>query len=225
MVKKMYTVEIGTEKRTYEEGTTYEWIAQDYQEQYEDDIVLVLVDGKLQELPKEIKGDCKLEFITTGTAIGNETYRRSMCLMMVKAIYDVAGHTHVKKVRVDFSVSKGYYCKIDGDFKIRKEFLQKVKQRMLHMVDEQLPIQKRSVHIDDAIGLFKEHGMHDKERLFQYRRASWVNLYRINEFEDYYYGYMVPHAGYLKYFELYPYDDGFVIQMPGKRGAKSCAAV
>lgn len=217
---KMYTVEIGNEKRTYDSETTYEWIAQDYQKKYQDQIVLVLVDGKLQELPKKIKGDCKVEFITTGTAIGNETYRRSLCLMLVKAIYDVAGHIHVKKVRIDFSVSKGYYCTIDGDFKIRREFLQKVRQRMMHMVDEQLPIHKRSLHIDDAIGLFRQHGMYDKERLFQYRRVSKVNLYRINEFEDYYYGYMVPHAGYLKYFDLYLYDEGFVIQMPTKEAPK-----
>ena len=57
-------------------------------------------------------------------------------------------------------------------------------------------------------------GCNDKEKLFTYRRVSKVNIYSMNEFEDYYYGYMVPiSAGYLKYFKLYKYDDGFVIQM------------
>ena len=58
--------------------------------------------------------------------------------------------------------------------------------------------------------------MHDKEKLFMYRRVSKVNIYSMNEFEDYYYGYMVPDAGYLKYFKLYLYDEGFVLQMPAK---------
>ncbi len=58
--------------------------------------------------------------------------------------------------------------------------------------------------------------MTDKEKLFSYRRVSRVNLYRINEFEDYYYGYMVPNTSYLKWFELYLFADGFVLQMPQK---------
>ena len=57
------------------------------------------------------------------------------------------------------------------------------------MVEKNLPIQKKSVHTDDAIAMFGEHGMHDKERLFHYRRVSRVNIYSMNEFEDYYYGY------------------------------------
>ena len=64
---------------------------------------------------------------------------------------------------------------------------------------------------------FARHGMHDKEKLFAYRRVSKVNIYSMNEFEDYYYGYMVPSTGYLKYFKLYPYDDGFVLQMPEQK--------
>ena len=59
--------------------------------------------------------------------------------------------------------------------------------------------------------------MYDKERLFGYRRVSKVNIYRMNEFEDYYYGYMVPDSGYLKNFALHLYDEGFVLQMPFRK--------
>ena len=58
--------------------------------------------------------------------------------------------------------------------------------------------------------------MHDKEKLFYYRRVSRVNIYNIEEFEDYYYGYMVPDTGYLKYFDLLLYDKGFVLMMPNR---------
>lgn len=59
--------------------------------------------------------------------------------------------------------------------------------------------------------------MYDKEKLFRYRRSSRVNIYNLEEFEDYFYGYMVWHTGYLKYFKLYPYDEGFVMQMPTRK--------
>lgn len=220
MAGEMCTVYIGNEEKVYEKGTTYEQIASEYQKQYADDIVLVFSDGKLQELPKKIKPGCRVEFVTTASAIGIATYRRSMCLLLVKAIYDVAGREKVEKVRIQFSVSKGYYCTVKGEFEITEEFLADVRRKMHQMVEESIPIKKRSVRVDDAIALFRKYGMYDKERLFKYRRVSTVNLYSINGFEDYYYGYMVPNTSYLKYFELFAYDEGFVLQMPEKKAPK-----
>lgn len=220
MAGEMCTVYIGNEEKVYEKGTTYEQIAAEYQKQYADDIVLVFSDGKLQELPKKIKPRCRIEFVTTASAVGIATYRRSMCLLLVKAIYDVAGREKVEKVRIQFSVSKGYYCTVKGEFEITEEFLADVRRKMHQMVEESIPIKKRSVRVDDAIALFRKYGMYDKERLFKYRRVSTVNLYSINGFEDYYYGYMVPNTSYLKYFELFAYDEGFVLQMPEKKAPK-----
>lgn len=216
MNRQNYQVKIGNEVREYEEGTTFEEIAKKYQEKYKDQIVLAFEDQKLQELKKTVTKNCTLRFVTTGDAVGNQTYRRSMCLMLVKAIYDVCEHRNIEKVRIHFSISKGYYCTIEGAVAVNQEFLDRVSNRMKEMVEGKMPIEKRTIHTDDAVALFHKHGMHDKERLFEYRRVSKVNIYSMNEFEDYYYGYMVPDASYLPYFELYLYDEGFVIQMPEK---------
>lgn len=214
MEAKKYRVQIDGTTYTYDEGTTFEKIANDFQNRYEYRIVLGCEGYRLFELKKVLKRDIALKFITTGDSIGNKTYKRSMCLMMVKAIHDICNHDHSCKVRIDFSVDKGYYCTVAGNVEVNEEFLSRVKNRMLEMVAAKMPIEKRSVHTDEAIALFKQHGMHDKERLFEYRRVSKVNIYSMNEFEDYYYGYMVPDASYLPYFELYLYGEGFVIQMP-----------
>ena len=214
MEKNTYCVTVGEEKRSYEEGTSYQVIARDFQKDYPHDIVLAFVDGRLQELHKTLQADCAVEFETTGGSAGHKTYKRSMSLLLVKAIYDVAPREAIGKVRIHYSVSKGYYCTIEGDVTPDQAFLERVEARMGQMVEEDLPIRKRSVHTDEAIQMFHKHGMYDKERLFEYRRVSKVNIYSLNEFEDYYYGYMVPSAGYLKYFKLYPYDEGFVLQMP-----------
>lgn len=213
----MYQVKIHDEIRQYEAGTTYLEIAKEYQKEYSHDIVLVTVDGKLQELHKKVNRDCTLNFETTACDSGHKTYKRSMSLLLVKAIYDVAEHDNVDKVRIHYSVSKGYYCTIEGNVVLDQQFLDQVEARMHQMVEADLPINKKSVNTDDAIATFARYGMHDKEKLFAYRRVSKVNIYSINEFEDYYYGYMVPSTGYLKYFKLYLYDDGFVLQMPEQK--------
>ncbi|HJA05728.1 MAG TPA: nucleoside kinase [Candidatus Mediterraneibacter pullicola] len=211
----MCRVTIDGETRLYAEGTAYQEIAEEYQPRYEHQIVLVFV-GKyrLRELRKCVEEDCELRFVTTGDPIGHATYKRSMCLLLVKAVHDVAGHDKLERVRLHFSVDKGYYCTVEGDVELTQDFLGKVEARMREISSENVPIDKRSIHTDSAVELFHRHGMYDKERLFEYRRVSKVNIYSINEFEDYYYGYMVPDTGCLKYFSLHLYDQGFVIQMP-----------
>ncbi len=224
MDKKMYQVRIGDEIRMYEEGTTYQAIAKEYQKDYENDIVLVFIDGKLQELFKTLKKDCTLCFETAAGVIGHRTYQRSMSLLLVKAIYDVADRESVDKVRIHFSVSKGYYCTVKGRVIVDQDFLDKVDARMREMAEKDMPLHKRSVGTDEAIELFGRHGMYDKEKLFHYRRVSKVNIYSLNEFEDYHYGYMVPSTGYLKYFKLYLFDEGFVMQMPTAQAPREVPA-
>lgn len=215
MAEQKCKVTIGRKIRLYDRGTPYQVIAEEVQADYEHQIVLAFVNGNhLQELRKTVKEDCTLDFVTTGDAIGHATYRRSMCFLLVKAVHDVAGHNKIERVRIHFSFSKGYYCTVDGRVELNEEFLEQVAERMRQLSEERIPIEKRSIHTDDAVELFHRHGMYDKERLFEYRRVSKVNIYSINEFEDYYYGYMVPDAGCLKYFSLHLYDKGFVIQMP-----------
>ncbi len=219
----MYHVLIEGEKKEYPAGTTYQEIVKDYKEKKEHEIVLVTVDGKLQELYKKLKKDCEIRLVTTAEDAGNRSYVRSVTQLMLKAIYDIVPKENLEKVSVLFSLSKGYYCKVKGEVIVNQDFLDRVKDRMLELVKEDIPFKKRSIHTDDAILLFQGHRMYDKERLFQYRRVSRVNIYSLNEFEDYYYGYMVPSTGILKYFELYLYDEGFVLQMPRKKAPTKVA--
>ncbi|MBQ9766330.1 MAG: nucleoside kinase [Lachnospiraceae bacterium] len=209
---------IDNEQKQYEYGTTYYDIAKDYQKNYENDIVLVKIDGRLQELHKTLKSDDistkarEISFITTGDAPGSLAYRRSATHLMLKAAHDI--DSNIEGVSVLFSLSKGYFCKIKGMPNPDKEFIKNIENRMKELVAQDLPFVKKSVNTDEAIALFNARKMYDKEHLFKYRRVSKVNIYSLDKYEDYYYGYMVPSTGYLKYFELIPYADGFVIQLP-----------
>lgn len=215
MAAETCVVTVDGEKRTYEKGITYKEIARQYQAGYEHQIVLVFVDGfHLQELAKTLEKDCELTFVTTADQIGHAAYVRSLCFLLVKAVHDVAGHENIRRVRIHFTLGNGYYCTVNGNVEISGEFLEKVDRRMRDICSQCLPIRKRSVRTAEAVEQFHRHGMYDKEKLFEFRRVSKVNIYSINEFEDYYYGYMVPDTGCLKYFSLLPYSDGFVLLMP-----------
>ena len=209
-------VTVGGELKQYNEGTSYIEIAKDFQDQYDSPIVLVLKNGKLTELFKKVTSDCRIEFLTTKTSPGIEAYRRSATLIMLKAFYDVIGNKNINKISVQYSLSKGYYCTLNSKVKLNQELLDKVKIRMNEIVAENVQINKRTIGTTSAIDLFNRHRMYDKEKLFKYRRASKVNIYSLKGFEDYFYGYMVPNTGYVKYFDLFLYDEGFVLQLPTK---------
>ncbi len=214
MNQRMISVTILGKTREYPYGTSYGEIVEEYKDSTRYPIVLVMKDGKLCELHKKLKKDGVLEFITTGDEIGHQTYKRSASLLLLKAIYHVAGHKNIKKVTLHYSVDAGYYYTIDGNVEITEAFLAQVKTYMLELAEKKISIRKRSVGTNEAIEIFHEHGMYDKEKLFRFRRVSRVNIYSLDGFEDYFYGFMVNHTGYLKHFELYPYDNGLVLQLP-----------
>ena len=206
--------------KVYPEGTTYLEIARDFQDQYENDILLVRVNGKLRELEKTLAGDSEISFITAKENAGYKTYERSAIFLMLKAFYEVVQREKIRKIQIDFALGNGIYGELVGDVPVDEKLLLKVKAQMEKLRDAAIPVKKRSINTDDAVELFGKHGMHDKEQLFQYRRASRVNIYSIGEFEDYFYGYMVPDTSYVKYFDLVPCHAGFLLLLPVKSDPK-----
>lgn len=209
----MIQLKIDTQIKTYSEDVTWQVVAEEYQKEYADEILLVQVNGKLQELQEKIR-EGEVQFITARQKPGISAYKRSATLLMLKAFYAVAGPENVEKVIVDFSIGKGFFVEARGNFTLNQEFLEQVKAKMQEYVDQEIPILKRSISTDDAIERFHRHRMYDKERLFRYRRVSRVNVYSIDGFEDYFYGYMVPNTKYIRYFDLKLYEYGFVLMLP-----------
>ena len=198
----------------YPDGITYKEVVQDFEKEADSPVIAVLAGGKLRELYKKATGDCDVKLVTTRSTIGNNTYKRTACLILLKAIYDVAGKENINKVVLHYSVGSGYYFTMYGSEALTEEFLAKVKTKMYEIVDARIPVKKRSVSTDKAISLFHYHGMYDKEKLFRYRRCSRVNIYSIENFEDYFYGAMAYDTGYIRYFDLKLYDEGFVLMLP-----------
>ena len=216
MEQTMIKVTINGETREYPKMTPYSEIIRDYEGKTEYPVILVTENGKLRELHKKLRHDCTLGFITAKDSAGRKTYRRSAIFILLKAIFDVAGKENVDHVVIHYSIGNALYFTMKGSATLDQELLDRVKVRMRELVDRKLPICKRSVSTDDAVSMFHRHHMYDKEKLFRYRRVSRVNIYSLENFEDYFYGFMVPSTGYLRYYDVIPYADGFMLQFPDK---------
>lgn len=220
-MENMVKVQIHEDVKEYAVGTSLLEISKEYQAEYEYDIILAFVDNKLRELQKVVKKDCTISFATIRDDVGHKTYVRGMTLLMLKAMYQEIGRTNIEKVYVEFSLGNAYYCDLISDVTLTQDILDRVKLRMQKMVEADLPFEKISMNTDDAMDLFFQYGMYDKHKLFKYRRVSKANIYNLDGFQDYYYGYMPASTGILKHFDLKMYDGGFVLILPHK-SAPSC---
>nr|WP_326183811.1 nucleoside kinase [uncultured Oscillibacter sp.] len=211
---KALRVTVDGAKRSYPFGTPYRDIADDFQKQYEYDILLVNRDGRLCELHKTLDRDCSLKMITAKEKPGMQTYERSVVFLMLKAFYDVVGRENLERISVEFSISHALFIQARGNFVLNQGLLERVDRRMEELVRLELPLRKTSINTDDAVELFRQVQLPDKARLLSFRINSHVNVYSMDGFTDYFYGYMVPHTGYLKCFGLQLFESGFVLRLP-----------
>lgn len=215
----MVTITMDEKSYEVEDGITLGEIARQYGSCKNGEIVLAYQNGHLCELHKTVLEGAEISFVTTTDKVGFSSYKRSMILMMMKAFRDVLkmkGTTG--RIRVLFSLSKGFYCELEhSDVMVTADLLEAVEDRMRQLCEADIPIQKNTYKSHDIMKRFEKQGRMDKVQLFKYRRASSANVYRLEDYEDYYYGFMVPSTGYLRYFALYAYESGFVLQLPEKR--------
>lgn len=213
------TVHISDEQHIQErvaEGTRFVDLMEKYKDNFKDSIVLVRYNHKLRELHNTIKGDGDVTFITMTEKDGKRVYRRSVTLLLQKAIRNLWGVE--AKAIVHHSLGEGYYCELAGAGELDKVKLLMLKQEMLSLVDKDITIEKMTIKSEDASQMFYETGLYEKARLLEYRRSSRVNIYCLDGMMDYHFGFMVPSTGYLKWFDLELYEDGFVVTFPNKNG-------
>lgn len=136
---KLCAVTVGETARAYPYGTTYQTIAADFQEQYENDILLVSRNGKLCELNKTLDRDCTLDIITAKDKPGIQTYERSAVFLMLKAFYDVAGSENVERISVEYSIGPGLFIRAKGSFVLNQSLLDQVGERMQAACNQATP--------------------------------------------------------------------------------------
>ncbi len=203
------------QERLFPAGCTYKEIADAFQDQLPFPALLVRRDGsELSELRRRVYKDCSLEFVTLQEKIGRDTYRRSMLLMMLRAFRSVIPDPDAH-VWIRFTVSDGLFCTLENaDVPLDQALLDKVSAQMQDLVRRGIQIEKSSVKTGDAVDLFTRTRMKDKANLFKYRISSRTNIYTLDGYSDYFYGYMVYDTSVLGKFELKLYEDGFILMYP-----------
>ncbi|HDP75006.1 MAG TPA: nucleoside kinase [Bacteroidales bacterium] len=181
-------------------------IKSDYQ------ILGAMVNNQLKELEYEIYTPKTIRYIDITHPAGMRMYQRSLFFLLQKAVREIVPGA---KVRIEHSVSKGFYCEIDGcGLPLELPLIFNICDRMREIVAADLPFRRDKVLTSDAIKLFRELGYEDKARLFETRPTLYTSVYYLGDMADYFFGSLVPSTGYLKVFDLTKYYDGMLLRVP-----------
>lgn len=199
------------------EGTTLSDLAKQVQLPQEPIILLAYMDGKLRELFTPMTKDCHVRFVTLKEQAGYMAYKRTATLMFLKACEDLLGTGATTKIALDYSIGNSIFCDFLEDRVIDEAFARSIQKRMEELAKANLPITKRSLDTDQAAKYFDRIGFKGKKELFQFRRESKMNIYSLDGYDNYFYGYMAPSTGYISAFLVSAYLHGVVLQIPKRK--------
>lgn len=199
------------------EGTTLSDLAKQVQLPQEPIILLAYMDGKLRELFTPMTKDCHVRFVTLKEQAGYMAYKRTATLMFLKACEDLLGTGATTKIALDYSIGNSIFCDFLEDRVIDEAFARSIQKRMEELAKANLPITKRSLDTDQAAKYFDRIGFKGKKELFQFRRESKMNIYSLDGYDNYFYGYMAPSTGYSSAFLVSAYQHGVVLQIPKRK--------
>jgi len=181
-------------------------------------LIATLVNGKLRELTWPVKCDCAVKPIDLSQSDGVRIYRRALTFLMVAAAHRLFPEA---EIFVDHSLPfGGYFCEIRNHPPLTAEQIRALSDEMWRLVEADLPIAREQVPLAEALKIFRARGEADKMALFESRSRNdktYLRIYSLAGHRDYFHGYMVPSSGYLRYFQLLRWGDGFILQFPRRR--------
>lgn len=200
------------EAMEFNSGVTLKQISEKFQNRYNFPILIGMVDNNITELNENITRSCKIEFFDRSSGLGNGIYGRTTQFMLIVAVKNLLGSD--TEIIIDYSIDKGYYCEIKG-VDIDISMVKKLEQKMKEICEQDYIINKVSVSRFDAIKYFKQKKQMDKVKVLKYISNSYINLYRIDDIYDYFYGELAYSTGQIDDFKLtYVKNNAFVLSYP-----------
>ena len=201
--------------KSFPEGTSLLDIYQEFADEIKlpYPVVSAKVNNASQGLKFRVFQNRDVEFLDARQGSGHRVFVRSLCFLLYKATQDVFPGS---KLFIEHTISRGYYCnfKKKGNEVLTESDVELICNRMQEIVNLDMPFRRTEATNEEAIRVFAERGFADKVKLLETSGQIYSDYYTLGDTADYYYGPLVPSAGYLKVFGLEPYHDGMLLRVP-----------
>lgn len=178
-------------------------------------VVSAKVNNTSQGLKFRLFQNRDVEFLDAREGSGRRVYVRSLCFVLYKATSDLFPGS---KLFIEHPLSRGYYCnfKKKGGENLSEGDVELISKRMQEIIDLNMPFRRNEATTEEAVRIFAERGFSDKVKLLETSGQIYSDYYTLGDTVDYYYGPLLPTAGYLKVWGLEQYKDGLLLRVPDK---------
>ncbi len=192
-------------------GTTLLQLSKNYSNKYRFPIIIARVNNTYRELSYSIHDACEIEFFDLNSRVGNRTHIAGLTFLLLVAVKELYGEK--ADIIVQHSLDKGIY--IETTFPVSDTLVKSIAKKMLYLVEQNLDITKVSVERISAIKYFEAIKDKAKANIMKYNTNTYITLYRLGSYYNYFYHYMPTSTGLLRDFKLtYLNDNGFILQFP-----------
>lgn len=209
--------------KSFQEGTTLLEVFQSFPElDFPYQPVSAKVNNASQGLKFRVYQNRDVEFVDARDSSGMRVYVRSLCFVLYKACQDIFPDS---RLYIEHPISRGYFCnfhKTDGK-EISEDDVLKIRNRMQEIIDMDMPFRRNEALTEEAVRVFKDRGFVDKVRLLESGDSIYSDYYTLGDTVDYYYGALVPSAGYLKVFGIEKYHNGMLLRVPDRKDPSKLA--
>ena len=181
------------------------------------DVVNAKVNNVVRGLDFVLYNSCDVEFQDITSESGMRTYSRSLCFVLSKAAKDLFPKS---LIRVETSVSGGYYCRILIDHPLEDSDVTEITEQMQKIIDRDLPFVHKTALTENAIKFFEQEDMQSKVKLLRSYNRLYTDYYTLDGEADFYYGSLLPSTGKLNLFGLMRYSDGVLLRLPDNDNPK-----
>ena len=201
--------------KSFAEGTSlleaYQEFAPDIRLPYP--VVSAKVNNVSQGLKFRLYQNRDVEFLDARDGSGHRVYVRSLSFVLYKATQDVFPGS---KLFIEHSLSRGYYCnfKKRAPEPLTDADVELIRRRMGDIIRLDMPFRRTQVPTEEAVRVFTERGFTDKVKLLETSGLAYTDYYTLGDTVDYYYGPLVPSAGYLSVWGLERHEQGLLLRVP-----------
>ena len=207
-------------KELVNKGITILELAKKYEEELGFKPINCRMDNNTVGLTEKITKSCELFFVGLNEESGQRTYFRTLSFILSKAVREVIP---TSRLRVEHSLSNGYYCSIKNGHEVTDQELANITIRMDEIIAADLPFITRTASQEEAVKVFRDLGEEDKATLLETYNVPFITYQELDGYPDTYYGSLAPSTGYIHIYSIERYLDGFLVRVPSRTNPNELA--
>lgn len=176
-------------------------------------IIACKCNNEIKSLNYEVKEGDVIEFIDFTHKDGKRTYIRGLMYIMTMAFNELYPDL---LININYQLTNAMFCEIENE-NITEEMIENVKNKMLDIINKNLPINKKVMTKEEAEKFYSEQNTIRGRLQIENKEKDIVSLYYCEDYYNYFFGIMPISTGYIKLFDINKYKDGFIVRYPSRK--------